>query len=227
MSHWLRVAALVARNDLRREVRTGQAWVTMLLFALIVVVVFGFLWGDIGGGGSHVLVAGILWITIPFAALVAFGRSFAAEREDDRLLGLAMVPVDRSAVFGGKLAGNLVVVLALEAAFLPLSSIFLGYDLAGIWLSLVPVLLLGTLGLSAVGTLLAAIVSHLRQGEAFLAVLMLPVAIPILASAVESTAILMAGDPLSDARTFLLFSLAFDLLILGVAALVFDALMEE
>jgi heme exporter protein B len=228
MSAWLRVAALVAGNDLRRELRTLESLASMLLFAVIVVAVFGFLWGDITGrGDSDVLVAGILWVTIPFAALVGYGRSFATEREEDRLLGLALAPVDRSAIYAGKLLANLVVVALLQAVFLPVSAVFLGVNLLPILLPLLLVLALGSVGLSALGTLLAAIVAHLRQGEAFLAILVLPPAVPLIVCAVKSTAILLAGDPLADARTYLLLCLSFDLIVLAAAAALFDWLMED
>jgi heme exporter protein B len=225
---WLQVAWLVARNDLRREVRSGESLAAMVLFALIVVVVFGFLWGDLAAlGAADVLVAGILWVTIPFASLVAYGRSFAVEREEDRLLGLAMAPVDRSAVYAGKLLGNLVAVAVLEAVFLPLAAVFLGFDLLGVLGPLALVLALGSVGLAAVGTLFAAIVAQLRQGEAFLAILLFPVTVPVIVCAVKSTTILLAGDPLADARTFLLLALVFDLLYIAAAGLVFDTLMED
>jgi heme exporter protein B len=228
MTGWLRVAWLVARNDLRREVRTGESLAAMVLFALIVVVVFGFLWGDLRGHGvSDVLVAGIVWVTIPFAALVGYGRSFSVEQDEDRLLGLALVPVDRSALYAGKLLGNLVLVGILEAVFLPLAAVFLGINLLPILGPLLVVLALGSLGLAAVGTLFAAIVAQLRKGEAFLAILLFPVVMPVVVCAVQSTAILLAGDPLSEARTYLLLMLVFDLVFLALGAMVFDALMEE
>jgi heme exporter protein B len=222
------VAWLVARNDLRRELRTLSSFASMLLFSVIVVAVFGFLWGELTGRGlSDVLVAGILWVTVPFASLVAYGRSFAVEREDDRLLGLALAPVDRSAVYAGKLAGNLLIVALLEIVFLPVVAIFLGVNLLPILGPLLLVMALGTIGLSALGTLLAAIVAQLRQGEAFLAILLLPPAIPLIVCAVRSTAILLAGDPLADARTYLALCLAFDLVVLAAAAALFDWLMED
>src|SRR5262249_13808298 len=155
---------------------------TMAALALAVQFAFAFTLGNAGMArlGAERLVPAVLWITLVFACLVAFRNSFQLESERDALSGLRMAPADRSAIFLGKLGANFAAVTALELAVVPLAALFFGFDLPGTWAPLAVVLAVHTFGLAATGTLLGGLVNRMRRGESLLAILLLPLIVPLL-----------------------------------------------
>jgi len=225
---FVRAAWIVARKDLRIEGRTKETLAASLLFALVVLVVFAFAFGvdTIKRMGSPQVVPGILWVTVAFSAIVGFTRSFRLERAKDALVAVAMAPVDRGAIFLGKAAANLVLLLIVEAILLPLTAVFFDADVVTPALPLALVVLVHTIGLAALGTLFGGVVSRLGRGEALLATLLLPAATPLFLSAVQCTAAALDGR-LGASSRWLLLSAGLDVLYVLVALLIFDFIVED
>ena len=222
-------AGIVARKDLRIEGRTKETLSATVLFALVELVVFGFAFDldTIRRMGPEKIVPGLLWVTLAFAAIVGFTRSFRVERAREALIAVALAPVDRGAVFVGKWLANLALLVVLEAVLLPLTALFFDVNIVATAGPLVVVVLLHTVGLAALGTLFSGVVSRLGRGEALLATLLLPAATPLFLSAVHCTSSALEGAALAADRKWLLLTVGLDILYVLVAILIFDAILED
>lgn len=226
---FLRVCCAVAAKDLRLEWRTLETLSSTTIFSLTVMVVFSFAFGVGGAEQPRIerLVPGVLWTVLAFASVVAMSRSIQMERLRDTFGALFLAPVDRGALYAGKLLANLVKLGLLQLILLPLSAVFFDYDLLAVALPMIVVLFLHGLGLAELGTLLAAVSTRLGRGEALLAILLFPAVTPLLISAVKCTVACLAGNELGEVRHWLLVATGFDVLYFFVALLTFEFVMEE
>lgn len=226
---FFRACGIVAAKDLRLEWRTLETLSSTVIFSLTVLVVFNFAFGAgaIRQLGVERLVPGVIWTVLAFASVVAMARSIQIERARDTISALFLAPVDRGALFAGKMLANLVKITLLQWILLPLTAVFFDYDLIAVAGPLVFVLFLHGLGLTELGTLFAAISTRLGRGEALLATLLFPAASPLLISAVKCTAACLADGSLSGVSQWLLVAMGFDVLYFFVALLTFEFVMEE
>jgi len=221
---------LVARKDMLLEWRTLDTWSSSAIFAVVVLLVFQF---AVAGGAAQQLtgadlVPGVLWLAIAFSSVVGIARSMDSERQGDTLSALFRSPVDRGAIYAGKLVANCIKLAALELVLVPLAIVFFNASLAGFaWLKLILVLALCSFGLCALGTLFGAIVSRVGRGEALLATLLLPSATPLLLAGVTATAAVFHGDELTTVTRWLGMALGFDLLYFFLALATFEFVLEE
>jgi heme exporter protein B len=226
---FFRACGIVAAKDLRLEWRTLETLSSTVIFSLTVLVVFNFAFGAgaIRQLGVERLVPGVIWTVLAFASVVAMARSIQIERARDTISALFLAPVDRGALFAGKMLANLVKITLLQWILLPLTAVFFDYDLIAVAGPLLFVLFLHGLGLTELGTLFAAISTRLGRGEALLATLLFPAASPLLISAVKCTAACLADGSLSGVSQWLLVAAGFDLLYFFVALLTFEFVLEE
>ncbi len=171
----VRVALAVARKDLRSEWRTREMVPALAQFIVLALLIgnFGF---QIDNHNAPTIAPGILWMALVFAGL-AFGRTFAAEREQASLEAMLMTPASPVAIFAGKaLAASLLLVIC-EAVLLPALTIFFGTQLSG---AVIFAVLLATVGMAALGVMFAAIVARVRARELLLPLLTLPLWIPFI-----------------------------------------------
>lgn len=221
---WRQVGALIWK-ELRAEARTRESLTPMLVFAFVVVTVFGFGLRVTGVDLAPVF-PGLMWISFYFVGLLGLGRSFAGEKAQDTLAALRLVPADSSFVFLGKLLANLVFLGVVELVSLPLFFGFLGVPFTAPPLPFALTVVLGTVGFASVGTLLSALAAHTRAAEMLLPVLVFPVLIPAVIGAVEATASLLGmGDP-SGWQRWLGLLVAYDVLFAALPLLLFDFLVE-
>ena len=227
--NFVHTIGLIASKDLRLEFRSWRSLAAMLALSIAIIFAFAFTLGSrlMAATDPKNLVPAVLWVTLVFAALVGFQNSFALERERDALSGLLLGPADHSAIYLGKLIANFISVVVLEIAIVPLAAVFFGVDLFGVAGNLAVVMLLHTFGLCAVGTFLGVLVSRLRRGEALLAILLLPLVIPILISAGKTTLAVLAGRPLSEVSYWLVLASSFSAILTSISVLVFEYLVEE
>lgn len=226
---FVRAAWLVARKDLQLEWRTFDVLSSSVVFSVVVLLVFQF---AIGGGAarqiaSEALVPGVLWLAIGFSSVVGIARSMDAERRGDTLGGLFRAPIDRGAIYVGKLLANGIKLALLEVILVPLAIVLFNADLGGAWIELIFVLALCSFGLCALGTLFGAIVSRVGRGEALLSTLLLPAATPLLLAGVTATGALFRGDTLASVGRWLGLAGGFSLLFFFVALATFEFVLEE
>src|SRR3990172_2640040 len=150
---FLRALLAVVWKDLAAELRSRELISAMLVFALLVILIFNFAL-ELDPRTRSTVTSGVLWVTFAFAGTLGLNRSMAIEKDRGCLDGLLLTPVDRSAIYFGKTVGNLIFMLIVEAIVLPVYSILYNTNLLQPGLLLV--ILLGSVGYIAVGTLLAS-----------------------------------------------------------------------
>jgi heme exporter protein B len=219
-------ALLIARKDLAIEFRTRSAFLSVLVFALLGIVIFYFAW-DATAVSAADLAPGVLWVIFTFSGLLGLHRSFGVEQEERAIDGLLASPVSRESIFLGKAGANLVFVLAVQAIAIPAVSLFYNLPLGGIALPLAAIALLAAIGLVAVGTLFSAMAANTRLSELLLPMLSLPFFVPIVIPAAQATAKLLSGRPVGDALAWLKLLLAFDLVFVVACMLAYPFTLEE
>jgi heme exporter protein B len=223
---YFRVALLVAAKDLRTELRSREQVVALLFFTLLVLVVFNFAF-DFTVIDFVTLGSGVLWVAFIFSGVLAIGRSFQMEREEGRIDGIRLAPVDASAFYLGKVGATVLFMSAVEAVMVPLSIVMFNYRFdARVGLAVLA-LILNTIGFAAVGTLFAAMTTRTRRGELLLPLLLFPAAVPITLAAVKTTGHILAGRPFDRYASWLALSAAYDVIFLSAAVLLFDHVLED
>lgn len=222
MSFLNKVLAIVWK-DVVAELRTREMLSSMLVFALLVIVIFNFSF-ELRVENIVQVAPGVLWVTFVFAGTLELNRSLALEMENDCLDGLFLAPMDRSAIYFGKMLGNLIFISAIEALMLPIFSVV--FDLNLILPSLLLTIFLGTIGFAAVGTLLSAIAVNTRAREVMLPVLLFPILLPVVISVTKVTGGILDGVPLGDLAHWLRFLVAFDIIFLVVSFMTFDFVVQ-
>lgn len=223
MSFLHKVWAIVVK-DVAAELHTREMISAMLVFAVLSLLIFSFAL-DLRGAAAQAAAPGVLWATVAFAGTLGLSRSLAREQQTGCIEGLLLAPMDRSAIFFGKMAGNMIFIGIVEVVLLPLASALLNVPLLRpgvVW-----VVVLGTVGYAAVGTLLAAIAVNTRAREVMLPVLLLPLVIPALIAAVRATGWLVEGGTLAEAAGWTRLLVVYDLVIVAVSTLTFGYVVEE
>ncbi len=223
MSFWQAVSAITWK-DIRAELRTKDIFSSMFVFALLAVIVFNFAF-ELRVPDMKMVLPGIVWVAVSFAGVLGLNRAFVIEQDKGSLAGLLLAPIDRSAIYFGKMLGNLLFMLIVEAVLLPLVMIFFNMSL------LTPahllVLFLGTFGFAAVGTLFSAIAVNTRAREVLLPILLFPVLVPVLVAGVNMTGNLLDGKEFADIVSGLQLVVFYDALFAVVAYLTFEYVVEE
>jgi len=214
----------VVWKDLRAEFRSRELFSAMLVFSLLIILIFNFaLELDIKTRQS--VTAGVLWSTFAFAGTLGLNRSMAIEKDRGCLDGLLLAPVDRSAIYFGKVISNLAFMLIVETIVLPVYSVLYNVNLFQPGLLLV--ILLGSIGYVAVGTLLAAMSVQTRTRDILLPILLFPVVIPVLLAAVKASSGFLTGADFADILLPINLLIAYDIIFIAVAFMVFDNVVEE
>lgn len=224
----------IAKKDLKQEFRTKQMLNSMIIFSLLVMVIFSFAFGnessifikDINKKVVDLLAPGMLWIAFTFAGMLGLSRSFAGEKEEGCLEGLKLCPMDRAEIYNGKVISNAVLMFIMELTTVPIFVVLFNYDLKNIP-GLILVIFLGTLGFIFVGTLLSALTVNTRTREILLPVILFPVLIPVILSAVTATGTLLSKGDISEIWSELQILAIYDIIFFVVAQLVFEYTIED
>lgn len=218
---------LVVRKDLAIELRSREIALTTLFFAISCALVFAF--GFVEDGRTvKGAAAGILWIAIAFSGTLAIGRTFERERQNETLRGLLASPIERPALYVGKLVGVLIVLGAIEAVVVPLIALLFGARLLEHPWMMVGLLMLGSTGFAAVGTLFAAMLLRSRSRDVLLPIVLYPITIPVIIAGVRGTAALLQPEPdLAGARAWGAMLVCFDVVFITLALWTFEAVMGD
>ena len=215
----------IVGKDLRTELRTREVLATTIVFPLLILFVFrvSFEVGD--EAAMRAAAPGVVWASALFASILSLTRSFASEKEDDRILGLLLSPVDRGTIYLAKLAANYAFLLLVEAITLIAFAFFFNVDLVPGLPTLLPAVALGTLGIGAVGTIFSAMAVNTRAREALLPLLLFPVLTPVLFAVLEHTRRAMLGE--SGSSNWLGMLVAFDVIFTTAGWLLFEHVVAE
>ena len=216
--------AAIALKDLRAELRGREVFSTMTMFSVLAVIIFGMAF-DLRVPDAAMVAPGVLWVIILFGGVLGLNRSFGAEMDRGTLPALLMAPMDRSAIYFGKVLANFVFTLA--TGFVILLIMFFVFDVNMLQPLIFLAVALGTLGYVSVGTIFAALTATTRARESMLPILLLPVMVPVFVAGVALTANAIDARSLSSVNNWLGILAGFDLVFLVVAYLLFDIILEE
>ena len=224
MKDYLRPVFAILVKDLLLELRTKDILVSMALFGLLVIVVFNFAI-DPTPGMVAAVAPGILWVSFTFGGVLGLNRSFGLEKDRGNLHGLMLAPVGRDALYFGKMLGNFVFMLIVEAIVYPAFAIIFNLPL---WVpGLIPIVLLATVAISAVGTVFSAMSVNTRSREVMLPALFFPVIVPVIIGAVEATGMLLSSEDDANLIRWATFLAVFDAVFLVICPAAFGMILEE
>ena len=223
-SSFVKTILAVVWKDLSAELRSREMLSAMLVFALLVIIIFNFAL-ELDLPTRRSVTAGVLWVTFAFAGTLGLNRSMAIEKDRGCLDGLLLAPVDRSAIYFGKAIGNLIFMFIVEVIVLPVYSLLYNTNLFNP--GLLAVILLGSIGYTAVGTLLASMAVQTRTRDVMLPILLFPVIIPVLLAAVKASAGFLNGQAWSDILPWVNLLIVYDVIFIAVAFMTFDSVVEE
>ena len=214
-------------KDIRVESRSREMVYTTTFFAASCVLVFSFAFVRSGRPvvGAE---AGIIWVALAYAGQLALGRAFERELHQDALRGLLLAPVDRAAIFVGKLLGIMLLMVVVEAVVVFFVSVLFSTAFFDYGLLFIGLLVAGTIGFACVGALFAAMLARSQSRTVLLPVLLYPITVPVLIAGVSGTLSLIQPEPNLDLARFWLALIAFfDVVFMTLALWTFEPLMTE
>jgi heme exporter protein B len=224
MPYLRKIVAIVAK-DIAAELRTREMLSSMAVFSLLVILIFNFAF-DLRADNQRTLAPGVLWVAIAFAGMLGLSRSFIMEKDRGSMEGLLLTPVDRSAIYLGKMLGNVLFIVVVEVVILPIFVVLFNLSAEDLPL-LVGVMVLGTLGFAGVGTLFSAMAIHTRAREVLLPILLFPVAVPVMLASVKLTAAILDRVAFDEVQNWFSLLVAFDAIFMALSVILFDFVVEE
>jgi heme exporter protein B len=197
----------------------------MFVFALVVSVLFNYTL-DLKPTQVNDIAAGLLWLIFAFAGMLGLNRIFVAESEGGTLQGLLVAPIDRAALYLGKWLSTVLFIVVSQLIIVPVFALFANLPFQNLS-GLIPVLVLSTLGFSAVGVMFSAIAANTRMREVMLPILLLPLATPVLLAAIELTSAALARQPFESVQHWWSLLIAYDVIFMTVGMLTFEAITQD
>jgi heme exporter protein B len=216
----------IAWKDITMERHTRQALSIMLVFSLAAVIVFNFAL-ELQLDAARNVSTGLLWIVILLATTLGLNRSLATEQENQSMQAMLIAPIDRSAIFIGKVLSSTLFVLILELILVPIFSAFFNKPY---WRpQVILILILGTIGYVAAGVLVSSMTIQTRSRDVLLPVLLLPLSLPAVLAAASTTAayVLPQLPAWSEVQGSIALVIAFDILMLTTGFLTYHFVVEE
>lgn len=216
----------VFRKDLLIELRTKDTLNSMLFFGIVLLVIFNFALESLRDA-IRSAVPGVLWASFAFSGTLGLNRMFAAEKENGCMQGLLMVPVDRGLLYLGKMMAAAVFMLISEIIIFVVSLVFFNLT---VWREipyLILIFCIGTLGFTAVGTLLSAIAVNTKLREVLLPLILFPAVLPILVNAVESTNIILNTQDYGALKLPVTVMSVFTIIFGTISYLLFEHVLED
>lgn len=220
--NWVKQAGAILGKDIKVEFRTKYSLNSFLMFALTTLVLVSFAVGPYIL--DEVLHSALIWIILFFSAMAGLARSFVTEQEKGTVYALKLSAVPET-VYLGKFIYNLALLFFVIIIVIPSYIFFLSPPVGNPGL-LVLVLVLGSLGLAAAATILAAIVSQANVKGNLLPVLAFPVLLPLLITAINGTRLALEGSPLSEALAELQILISFFAIMITISLLLFNFVWE-
>jgi heme exporter protein CcmB len=214
----------IAAKDLRIEWRSREILATMTFLAVVVVLIFSFAFVVGDARPPAPVVSGILWIAVVVSGTVGLGRTFDREREGEAIRSLLLSPVPRGAIYLGKLAATVTLMLIVEVVLSGLCAVLFSAGIGGQLGRVAALLALGTVGFAAVGCIFSAALLRSRSRDVLLSTLLYPIIVPVVIAGARGTAQLI--DPISPdldgARFWIQFLIAVDLIFVTVGLWSFE-----
>lgn len=224
MSYFQVIAAIV-KKDILMEVRTKQVINAALVFAVLFVVVFSFTM-EIGSNMEQKLSGGIFWVSVAFAGILSFNKTIGSETDNGSFEALMLAPVDKSAVFFGKVISNMLFLLLVEVILIPLFLVFYNVNIIGHPL-MAAVIILSTYAYSLIGTLFSIISVRTSSKEIMMPVLFLPFMVPVIIAAVLATNVFILGGQIQFSYNWIKLTAVFDVIFTAIIYGIFSLIIED
>ena len=224
MSYFQVIAAIV-KKDILMEVRTKQVINAALVFAVLFVVVFSFTM-EIGSNMEQKLSGGIFWVSVAFAGILSFNKTIGSETDNGGFEALMLAPVDKSAVFFGKVISNMLFLFLVEVILIPLFLVFYNVNIIGHPL-MVAVIILSTYAYSLIGTLFSIISVRTSSKEIMMPVLFLPFMVPVIIAAVLATNVFILGGQIQFSYNWIKLTAVFDIIFTAIIYGIFSLIIED
>jgi heme exporter protein B len=216
----------IIKKDIITELRTKELFSSMLVFALLVIVIFNFAFG-FSAELLDLAAPAMLWISFTFAGVLGLSRSFALEKEGNAIIGMLLTPTDRSLIYAGKMISNTIFVFLVGLLMVPMFILFFNYNFLSTLVPLIPVIFLGSIGFVSVGTLFSAMALNTKLREVMLPILLFPIIIPVIVSAVKLSEQVLDGNSILAASFSLKLLVSFDIIFLTACAVIFEYVIDE
>ena len=226
---YISVILAVVRKDLRMELRNKEMIPLMLIFALVVSLIFGFLdlsFGNIGERNMD-LYSGVFWISILFASILGFSRSAMIEKEAGGLVQFLSIPVDSSAVFFGKLIPNFLFLFSIQLTVYFFIIVFFRAPVSERYILLLLTSSISIIGIAGVGTFFSTLSAKTNLREIFLPILMFPILIPLIIASIKSTSLLFNNKGWEEVIDWVKLIMVYDLVSITLASILFEKLLDE
>jgi heme exporter protein B len=213
------------RKEFLLQWRTRAQAVAVFVFGATALLLFSFAIGP-NAAALRQHAAGFLWLALLLSSTLTLSESFHEEMENRALEGLLLLPASPRALYYGKAIGNAVQLILVGIVLVPVMTVLYdaGTDRPG---TLLLIIILGSAGLAAPGTLYAAMTSQIRARQMLLPLLLFPLIVPVLLAAVKATSLLILGDPMEQSGPWLLLLVAFDGIYWSLCGLLFEKVVED
>lgn len=218
---FIQVVLSILRKDLRTELRSRELVSSMALFTFLSILVFSFAL-ELDREAKQEAVSGVLWVTLVFASILGLNRSLASEREEGNMDAMLIAPVNRIAIYMGKMIGNFIFTVIVGVVLLPVMTVLFNFSM--VQPAMILILVLGILGLSSIGTLLATMTVQTRSRETLLPIAMLPVVLPIILTVVRASNAILNDQDIT--QTFLTIALV-DVMYVALGSFLFEYVTED
>lgn len=225
MKKYFNDISAIVWKDVVSEFRTREMLISMFMLAVLIMIIFIFSI-HLGKVKALDVAPGVLWVAIIFAGTLGLNRSFLSEKENDCILGIMVTPIDRSAIYLGKMISNLIFITLMEIFIFPVFIVFFNLAIPNFG-GVILIIFLGSLGFVACGTLLSTMSATSGKLRYMLPILLYPLILPIVIAAVQSTGALLYGKPLSESMAWLKLLMAFDIIYITVSLLIFEHTLED
>lgn len=216
---------VILLKDFSLETSGNGVFIPAAAFATVIAAVFHF--ANPSDFATASAAPAAFWISVLFTATVAFERLFETEKKSEALRMTLMSPADRGAVFIGKMLANLLLLLAVEAVFIPLFAVFFRVSVTPVIIPFVSVTLAATVGIAAVGTALSALSAQAKMKGIILPILLFPLLVPVLLSASQAFSALLGGGAEREFARHLRILISFDLAFTTMGTLVYGYIVDE
>lgn len=222
---YFKVIAAIVKKDILMEVRTKQVINAALVFAVLFVVVFSFTM-EIGSNMEQKLSGGIFWVSVAFAGILSFNKTIGSETDNGSFEALMLAPVDKSAVFFGKVISNMLFLFLVEVILIPLFLVFYNVFIISHPLMAV-VIILSTYAYSLIGTLFSIISVRTSSKEIMMPVLFLPFMVPVIIAAVLATNVFILGGQIQFSYNWIKLTAVFDVIFTAIIYGIFSLIIED
>ena len=223
--NYLKAIQAIVKKDILMEIRTKETINASLLFAILITLVFSFIF-EPGTDIQKDIVGGIYWMAVIFSGILALNKTMMQEMQSDNFQGLMLSPINRNAIFFGKFISNFIFLVFIEIILIPLFIVFYNINIISNPLMIL-VIILVTYGYSITGTLFSVISVRTNFREIMLPLLMLPVIIPLILAAVICSNIFIKGGEISSTYNWIKLISVYDIVFTAIIIGIFSSIIEE